>query len=269
MKENSLPSSEIIIPSLTVENREGVLKEVARVREQKGTSEFLIPQIDQLTETAIRIGDYTSAMRLTQEKYLSAQHMPMESGKKNPTRSLNGLALMRKSINDMSRLKRDHQTEIDPIWIARVFRFQGRFCESVLVPNYHQSEKYYRRGIRFYNNLEPIEQRHQSLELSGFLSFSLLKQGEFVWYGVAQQTLLDFDESPEGEWLKSHDYYTWAVWKSGIEIRNSNALLGTPKESLYRENIASWLVDADNVLTPDHDFSIRRQELSEVQSRLK
>jgi len=267
MKENLSQSSEIKIPLLTPETREVVFGEISTIREQNGTSEVLIPQIDQLTETAMRLGDYTSAMRLIQEKYLSSQHMVMESKLKHPLRSARGFSLMSTSLDAMIDLKTQHQDTIDSVWSARVFRFQGRHFD--LIHQYPQSEKYYRQGIRFYNNLEPIEQRYQSLELSGFLSFSLLKQSEFVWYGVAQQTLSSFDKSPEGEWLKNQDYYTWAVWKSGIEIRNSGALLGTKRESLYRENIISWLDNADAILTPNYDFSFRRQELSEVQSKLK
>ncbi|MPM42599.1 hypothetical protein SDC9_89265 [bioreactor metagenome] len=117
--------------------------------------------------------------------------------------------------------------------------------------------------------MERIDQRYQSLELSGFLAYSLLRQNKNGWFELTQQTLEDFDNSPEGIWLKDNNYYAWAVWKSGIEIRIADALLDSKKlTSQYKGHIKNWINDADSILQmPDGNrevFGIRRQELDAV-----
>lgn len=251
---------------LTPENKTSVLQQIAKEREKKGNAEFLIPQIDEVRQQAEKMGDFTTATVLCQEKLLCAQHLLMEN-KKNPIKIAKGLSIMKTTTDQMIGLQKSHKNEIDPVVNARSFRFLGR--QSDLFHQYKQSEKYYRQGLQFFEPLEQIDQKYQSLELSGFLAFSLLKQNKSGWFELTQKTLSDFDNSPEGSWLTDNDYYTWAVWKSGIEIRNSDALLDSKKlAGQYRSNINEWLNDADSILQmPDGNrdvFGIRRQELEAV-----
>lgn len=256
---------------LTPENKTSVLQNIGQEREKKGNAEFLIPQIDELQRQAEKMGDFTTMTILFQEKLLCAQHLVMENLKKNPIKIAKGLLILRSTTDQMIKLQNKHINEIDPIVNARSFRFLGR--QADIFHQYNQSEKHYRKGLDFFEPLKRVDQRYQKLELSGFLAFSLLKQNKPTWFDLTQKTLSDFDNSPEGIWLKNSDYYTWAVWKSGIEIRNSDALLNSSKlREDYRGNIETWLDNADLILQmPNSDrkiFGIRRQEFDAVTQKL-
>jgi len=256
---------------LTAENTASVLQRIGQEREKPRSAEILIPQIDDVRQQAEKLGDFTTVVVLFQEKLLCAQHLMMEN-KKNPIKLAKGLTIMKSTSGQMVDFQKDHEDKIDSVVKARSSRFLGR--QSDLLHQYSQSEKYYRQGLAFFEPLERIDQRYQSLELSGFLAFSMLKQNKNGWFELTQQTLSNFDNSKEGIWLKDNDYYAWAVWKSGIEIRNSDALLDSKKlSSQYRSNIETWLGDADSILQmPDGNrevFGIRRQELDAVTQKLK
>ena len=192
--------------------------------------------------------------------------------KKNPIKIAKGASIIGFTINQMIEFQKSHKNQIDPIVSARSFRFLGR--QSDILHLYKQSERYYRQGLEFFESLGRLDQRSQSLELRGFLAFSLLKQNKSGWFELTQETLSNFNSTLEGNWLIENDYYTWAVWKSGIEIRSSGTLSDSKKNiNQYRENIETWLKDADSILQmPNGDkekFSIRRQELDEVTQKLK
>jgi len=242
------------------------LRKIGLEREKKGAAKSLIPIIDDVRSQAVKAQDFTSATVLYQEKLLCAQHIIMEN-RRNPAKIVEGLSIMVPTSKEMIEFQKKHEDKIDPIVAARSFRFLGR--QADLFHQYGKSEKYYRQCLQYFEGLEPIEQRYNRLELSGFLSYSLLKQRKPGWFDLTQKTLSEFDTSEEGKWLKDNDYYPWAVWKSGIEIRTSDEVLGSKKlRSQYRVNVGEWLGDAESILRmPDGDtevFGIRRQELSEV-----
>lgn len=254
---------------LTPETTQTILQDIGKKREQKGSSEQLIPQIRDLRHQSENLGDLTTVLTLFQEELLCAQHMIMESKTSNPIRASKGLLLMTNISKDMSRFQKENKHKIDPIVNARTFRFLGRQADQL--HQYSRSEKLYQQGLNFFENLNNPEQRYHRLELSGFLAFSQLKQNNPAWFDLTIKTLSDFDETPEGIWLKNNDYYTWAVWKSGIEIRNSDSLLGNKNNTIkYRTNIISWLDDADSILKVSSiNPQIRLDELAQVQSKLK
>lgn len=103
--------------------------------------------------------------------------------------------------------------------------------------------------------------------IHGFLSYSLIKQGKTEeGINLAQQTLKDFDDSEEGKWLKENSYYTWAVWKSGIEIRTADHI-GKTKDLNQMDVANSFLADAENILVmPDGNTEIFRLRLDELES---
>ena len=88
---------------------------------------------------------------------------------------------------------------------------------------------------------------------------------------MAQQTLNDFDGSDEGKWLKENNYYAWAVWKSGIEIRTTEHVVKT-KDSEHADLAKTFLSDAENILKmPDgttESFRLRLDELSSTKEQL-
>jgi hypothetical protein len=255
----------------TPENIQTILRDIGKRREQKGSSEQLIPQIRDLRRQSEKLGDLTTVLTLFQEESLCAQHMIMESKTSNPIRAGKGLLLMTNISKYMSSFQKDNMNKIDPIVNARTFRFLGRQADHL--HQFKKSENLYQQALSFFENLNKPEQRYHRLELSGFLAFSQLKQNNPAWFDLTTKTLSDFDEAPEGIWLKDNNYYTWAVWKSGIEIRNSDSLLGKKSNTLkYKTNIISWLDDA-NLILKDQNLSqipqIRLDELSQVKSKLR
>jgi len=266
-KEISSPKELEIIPRELIISK---VQEIAIEREKVGTSEVLIPQIRNLREKAINQKEHDIVIQLFQEEYLSAQHMSMEErskGLKNSDklRAAHGLIIMKTSINGMQKYQEEHQADISPALKARNFRFMGRFADRL--HQYQKSEKLYRQGLEYFDFQKEPENRYQRLELLGFISFSLLKQGKkSEGLKLMDQVLKDYDESPEGEWLKKSDYYTWAVWKSGVEIRNSEYLI----EHHQMSGVEGLMNDVKKILVmPDGNnekFGIRIGELDRLKN---
>ena len=270
MKEKPFSPENYLI--LTPENTNSVLQHIGNEREQKGKSELLIPKIDNLRQQAEKIGDFNTALILFQEKMLCSQHLIMEAKtEKKPTKATKGLFLAGKTAKEMINFQQIHQDKIDPIISVRTDRFLGRYYDQI--KRFKKSEQLYKKGLDFFKSLEPVDQRYNQLEFSGFLAFSKLKQKKPEWFNLTIKTLSDFDKSSEGIWLRNNDYYTWAVWKSGVEIRTSDALLNTQHQKEYQENINLWIRDADSILImPDGNrniFQLRLDELNAVKAKLK
>ncbi len=252
-----------------------ILTDIAVSREKKGTSETLIPWIREVRKEAEKLGEKTVVLQLHQEEFLSAQHMVMEEKSKgfslNPFRALKGMYLMEVTSRAMDKYAKENAGQIDGIVGARVLRFLGRYQDYK--GHYDKSENYYRKGLEFFESRQTPQEKFNKLEFAGFLSFSLLKQGKNMeGITLMQQTLTDFDESPEGTWLKSNDYYTWAVWKSGIQIRSAEAM-AKEEGGEYKATATNLILDAQKILVmPGGDtepFRLRLDELTVVKKLLK
>ena len=259
---------------LTTESTPSILREIAQKREQKGTTEILVPYIDRIRQQAEKLGDRSAVVQLYQEKFLSVQHALMEERSKklhaNPLRVAKWFPVMAKTVVDMKKYEEKYHDQIDPVIGARVYRFLGRFADQK--GQYSESEKLYKKGLSYFDSLTKPEERYHRLELTGFISHSQIKQGKKEGLDLATQTLKDFDTSPEGLWLKENDYYTWAVWKSGIEIRTAQHYC-QKNDTQKLEIMRDWIVDAESILqTPDGDkepFEIRLDELNNVKELIK
>lgn len=266
-KEIFSPKEPEIIPHELIISK---YQEIAIEREKVGTSEKLIPQIRNLRKIAINQNEHDIAIQLFQEEFLCAQHMVMEERSKglinsNKLRAAYGPVFMNISVTGMQQYQEEHQADISPGIKARNFRFMGRFADHQ--HQYKKSEKLYRQGLEYFDSQTEPENRYHRLELLGFISFSLLKQGKkSEGLKLMDQVLKDYDESPEGQWLKEKDYYTWAVWKSGVEIRNSEYLIKRNASPRAKELIS----DAEKILVmPDGNnekFGIRIGELDRLKT---
>lgn len=213
---------------ITKEKLPQVLVNANEITRLEGTSEILIPYLDSAINRAAEIGEHSFALELTQVKFISAQHMIMEEVSKklhaNSRRILQGRSQMKKSLADMQEQVAEHGDGISILLKSRVSRFEGKFFEISL--QFGKAEKAYRKGLEYFKDAESIEERHNRLEFQGFLANSLLMQ---VWnprkvgqgFEMAVKTIDEFDDSEEGKWIKEVDYYKWAVWKSGIQIRTA------------------------------------------------
>ncbi len=257
----------------TKENLPAILTKIGIEREKKGTSELLIPHIRKVREEVEKLGEKSTVVELYQEEFLSAQHMVMEEKNKklkaNPLRAAKGMFIMESVLKTMKKYSEANEENLDPVVKARVFRFFGRFADYK--GQYKKSEQYYRKGLEYFDQLIEPEEKFNRLEFLGFLSYSLAKQGRVEGMDLAQQTLRDFDYSDEGKWLKENNYYVWAVWKTGIEIRTSEHIIKT-KDSKYSSLAKTFLSDAENILImPDgttENFRLRLDELSTIRDMM-
>src|SRR4030042_3907215 len=203
---------------ITKKSLEYHLGEFSKRREEKGSSEIVLPVFRFLREQAKILKEPTLVTQFYQEEFLCGQHMVMEEKAKrlkaNPIRAAKGMLIMNKTAKNMEKYMNENEEKIDPVVKNRVFRFLGRHADYQ--GKYSKSENYYRKGLVYFDSSTEPEERFNQLELMGFLSYSLIKQGKEEGIDLAEQTLTDFDESPEGKWLKENNYYTWAVWKSGV-----------------------------------------------------
>lgn len=258
---------------VTKENLSSILTEIAVQREKKGTSEVLIPYIRKVRKEMEKLGDVTHVVQLLQEEALCGKHMIMEEISKGlkgnlfqtATRAIKGLWIMEKTSNAMKGYL-GHKG-LDPVTEATIFRFLGRHEDERGM--FKRSEPYYRKGLEYFNQSDKIEERYKRLELLGFLSFSLIKQGKVKkdeGIELAKQTLKDFDESDEGKWLRENNYYAWAVWKSGIELRTADHIF--KKKDIKNVDLAkSFLTDSEDILRmPDGKTEIFRLRLDELQT---
>lgn len=253
---------------ITKENLPVILTQIGIEREKKGTSETLIPHIQNVREEAEKLGEKSTVLQLYQEEFLSAQHIVMEEKAKrlraNPVRAAKGIFIMERTSKTMEKYAEANGENLDPAIKARVYRFLGRNADHK--GQYKKSEQFYRKGLEYFDHSTKPEERFNRLEFLGFFSYSLIKQGKTEeGVSLAQQTLKDFDDSDEGKWLKENNYYTWAVWKSGIEIRITEHIIKT-KDSKHSDLAETFLSDAENILVmPDEtteSFRLRLDELS-------
>jgi len=261
--KNFLSSSEVV----TKENLSEILADIAVKREVKGSSETLIPYIRQIQKEAGKLDEKSVVLQLYQEEFLSAQHMVMEEKSKgfgaNPLRAAKGMLFMEITSKNMEKYTEENDVNLDPFIKARVYRFLGRYADYR--GQFGRSEVNYRKGLEYFDQSTKQEERFNRLEFLGFLSYSLIKQGKTQeGLDLAQQTLKDFDNSEEGKWLKENNYYAWAVWKSGIEIRTAEHVAKT-KDSGHIDLAKDLLEDAGSILVmPDgtmEKFNLRLDEL--------
>lgn len=259
-----MENKESINNLLTKKDLEYHLGEFSKNREEKGSSELIIPNLRFLREQAEILKEPTLVMQFYQEEFLCGQHMVMEEKAKRfkaTIRAVRGMLIMNKTAKNMEKFMNKNEEKIDPVVKNRVFRFLGR--QADYQGKYSKSEGYYRQGLIYFDSLTKLEEKSNRLELAGFLSYSLIKQGKGEGINLTKQTLKDFNESPEGKWLKENDYYRWAVWKSGIEIRTAEHF-GKSKNILYQPLAKDFLKDADKILRmPDGNTEIFRLRLDE------
>lgn len=253
---------------ITQENLPAILASIGIKREQKGSSETLIPYIRKVREVVEKLGNKAAIVQLLEEEFLCAQHMVMEErsrGQEADNNRLNeGLSIMENTSKALKEYAEANSNELDLVVRARVFRFLGKSEEYK--GKYEESERYYRQGLDLIYQCTKIEERFHRLEIEGFLSYSLVKQGKIEeGLALAEKVLEDYDNSDEGKWLKEKNYYTWAVWKSGIEIRTAEHFA---KDNKYKDMVNRFLSDAEDVLKmPDGNtevFRLRLDELSAV-----
>lgn len=238
---------------------EKISEAIARLRERKGKEKDALAWI----ERGIRFGKGFVA-NLYFERILVYQHMVIE-GDKRVLPKMEAATLVAQKYVEANKLGE---------WRSRTYRFLGRlydykgqFAKAVVV---------YKKALLLAKfDPEYIEKGvPRWLELEGFLANSLVMVGRTKeGMASARKTFAKYDLNKEAMALKRRDYYTWAVWKSGIPIRIINALL-VKRIVFDREKMRLWLEEAEKLVNPPKsikvwgDFRIRRDEITSLKRRL-
>jgi tetratricopeptide (TPR) repeat protein len=239
---------------------EKISETIASLREKKGNEGTTLAWIDE----AIRRG-HGFLVNLQFERILVFQHMVMEGDKE---------ALAKMEAATLVAFKYVRQNKLKE-WKSRSYRFLGRlydyknqftkatFAYKKALSLAHLDPEYIEKGIPRW------------LELEGFLSYSLIMSGRIKGgLDLAKRTYKKYNSDKEAKNLKTKDYYTWAIWKSGIPIRTVKALV-EKKYVFDRSGMLAWINEAEKVVNPPSgskiwgDFSLRRDEITSIKRRLK
>ncbi len=251
---------------------ESISKSILLLREQKGREEDALSWIDK----AISFGKGFVA-NLYFERILVFQHLVMgedskPDGKRDVKKKNEALANMEAATLVAQKYVTENKLKS---WKSRTYRFLGRLYDYK--GKFLKSIEAYKKAIPLAKfDPEFVEKRvPRQLELEAFLSFSLIMSGQTKkGLDLAQMTFKKFNDSKDGESLKSMDYFTWAVWKSGIPIRTIGALQ-SKKISFDKKKLLSWLKEVESDLNPPKskkfpgDFTLRRDEIEALKRRLQ
>ena len=226
---------------------------ISSLREKKGKEKETLSLIDR----AIRFGQGV-VVNLLWERILVYQHLVMQGNRK---------ALPKMEAATLAAGKYVKQNNLTE-WESRYLRFLGRLYDYK--GKFSESVKAYKKAIPL-ARIDPdfVKKGYPRwFELEGFLSHALVMSGK-VNEGIrlAKETFEKFNKSPEGKFLKKKDYYTWAIWKSGIAIRMI--------EALHSKRFLPWLAEVESDLNPARgikiwgDFSLRKDEIAALKRRLE
>lgn len=245
-------------------------EKIASLREKKGEERKTLLLIDR----AIKFGQGV-VVGLLWDRALVYQHIVMaEDSKemKNSKRRSKALAKMEASVLTAGKYIKENGLKE---WESRYYRFLGRVYDYQ--GNFEKSIEVYKKAIPLAKFDPDFTQKGfpRWLEVEGFLSYALLMAGRIkAGYSLARKTYDKFDNGPEGKSLKEKDYYTWAIWKSGIAIRTLRAFL-SKKYTYSKDEMLSWLSEVEKDLNPPKavkiwgDFSLRRDEIASIKRSLK
>jgi tetratricopeptide (TPR) repeat protein len=246
---------------------------IAELREQKGKEKETLVVI----EAAIKVG-HSFIVNLFFEEALVYQHIAMTERSKDAEER--DRAKERRALTKMQAAVKKAEFYVEKyrlkVWKSRVHRFLGRIYDYK--SQFKKAAVEYRKAIPLAKDDPDYTEKGYPrwLELQGFLSFSMLMSGETKeGLFLAKQVYSKFDNSKVGIFLKKKDYYTWAVWKSGIPIRTLGAFLDK-RLTFEKSEMLSWLSDAEKSLEVpkglkvwgDMNFQFRRDEIESLRRKL-
>jgi tetratricopeptide (TPR) repeat protein len=149
---------------------------------------------------------------------------------------------------------------------ADSLRMLGRVADYK--KDFTQSKTYYEQILEIYRN----SNSPRTMEIKSFLAATLINLGNTdEGLGLARSTFDEFENSE----MKQRDYFTWAIWKSGLWPRIIKILV--EKNVVFdREEMKKYLDASEEILKNpegeitwgDKKFEFRVNEISEARALL-
>src|SRR3989304_8179566 len=244
-----------------------VLDSISHLREQKGKEKEVLA----LIEEAIKAGN-SYIIQLFWEEFIVYQHVVMAERAKVKGAADQGK--VRQALLGMERSVKEAEYYIKKYklnqWGHRLHRFLGRLYDYKGLFNKAVVE--YKKAIPLARQDPEVKEKGYPrwLEVEAFLSFSLIMSGKTKeGVALAKEVFGRLKGGSDGRDLKKKDYFTWAVWLSGIPIRTIGALIDK-NITFNRGEMLSWLSETEGILVipkaettwGDKNFQFRKDETS-------
>lgn len=238
--------------------KESLLEQIRLLREQKGKEK----QTLKLINKSLKEGQ-DFVIELLWEEALIHQHAYMTKASGEALQKMEGTVKTAQFFVKKFGLK-NYRSRLER-YLGRLNDYKGNFKDSV--KNYKKAIKYARLDPFYLSEGKPVW-----LELEGFLSYSLLMSGDAsAGLSMAQKAYQKFEEK-EGRQLKTRDYPTWAIWRTGIAIRTAEGLINLGVD-FDKKDMLSWLDKAEKLIQKPVsskkwggkvDFGFRKEEFRKV-----
>lgn len=244
-------------PLLTKENLPQIKERISNLREQPGHEQEVLSLISKIRGFAYNTHLDEDAVDLYWEEFLIQRHLG--------------------NVDAMVSVAKEADEYIQEFSVetkrARNYRFMSE--ASIANGNFKTAVDQASQGIRAYANMEDPRERVNVLEIRGILAEATIRMGDIdkgVNIGLA--TLEEFNRD-DGQLLKDRDYYTWAVWKSGVIVKMWNAILDTGQNlpNVQKEQLLSDLDQTEQSLNVNttgmpSNFEIRKKQIANIREKL-
>ncbi len=242
------------------------LKKIATLRETKGKELETLALIDSIEKSAVEQNDWETIVKLNWERSLVWQHIAMnEKAKEKPNENIvaDNYEKMAEYSLKADQLIQEHKlNKLQTISL----RFLGQAYR--LTNKLDFAQETYEKVIKLLEE----QNNAQSLEIKGYLAHVLIMKGLIKeGLNMAVETFNEYETNPAAIELRKNDYYTYAVWRSGIFPRIIENLVNSGVEfdkSLVDQylNKSEELLNkpADKVIWGDANFQSRKDEISKA-----
>lgn len=252
-------------------NFENKLKEIATLREIKGKEKQALKLTDELEESAQKEKNHEVLVKLNWERALVWQHVAMsEATTDNPDQSVIKDAYEKMGIYSKMADEIITQNNLQNLKPPS-YRFLGQYFR--LTGDLPRAKDYYKKAIDMFEHAKSA----QSLELKGFLAHVLIMMGQLEQgLELAKKTYEEYDTYEPALELRQKDYFTYAVWRSGIFLRIVDTLVKSGKP-FDKDLVHKYLDLSENLLKKpddvinwgDPNFSFRIDELNKAKKLLE
>jgi len=254
-------------------NIKETITQISKLREIKGKEKETRNLIDKILIEVINLKDWESVAILYWEKSLVAQHAAMIEYSKS--KESQNKEIITESVKEMEKAAKEANKVVQKYNLEKLIGRSHRFLGNI----YRYKKDFANAENEFIKALEEYQKynNNYTLEIRGFIAYCLIQNGELengLKLGI--KTFEDFETSEKGINLKKSDYFTWAVWKSGIIPRMVEALMET-KATFDKNIIEKYLEESERILKmpegkitwDENAFQLRLDEIYKAKDILK